>query len=278
MMGCYIAKGKQNHFKHVIYLVGWIDLLGYGSMLRDCKFDSSSGLAKDAVNRLEIFNNTLKSESHRQLPVLQINDGAVLWRELSFRTKSVTIDFLKRSIHLFESVNKNDIAAGFFGARMVLAVGTYMRMSSSKYQSETNQNATNLIKAVNSGLITAEEAIHKACHYSPSFSAIPCLQANFAFSKAYIAESQGKSAGFEGNHLFIDASIFTDIIPSWLLHDRIIHWDYPGLTSDFIQYKGLDLDQLNGSDGAGVLYTSQIAAKIITDYQNKNTLFRRFRK
>lgn len=100
---CYVGKGKQNNFTHRLYLVGWIDLLGYGSMLRECNFDSTSTLAIDAANRLKIFNRTLFSNASPKFPIMQINDGAISWRELSLRTSSVTFDYLKRAINLFDS-------------------------------------------------------------------------------------------------------------------------------------------------------------------------------
>ncbi len=41
-----VGIGKQNHFKSVPYIVAWIDLLGYDSMLKNCCFDPTSESTK----------------------------------------------------------------------------------------------------------------------------------------------------------------------------------------------------------------------------------------
>ena len=96
-----VGIGKQNHFRSAPYIVAWVDLLGYGSMLKECGFDPTSKSAKKAVKRLEQFNKTSLKHANLHFPLLQMNDGIATWRELSFRTKSVTQDFLARSIEFF---------------------------------------------------------------------------------------------------------------------------------------------------------------------------------
>ena len=275
--GCYIAKGKQNHFKYSVYMVGWIDLLGYGSMLRECEFDPSAESAKSAINRLELFHSTLYAESDRLMPIMQINDGAVVWRELSLRTPSVTFDFLKRAIHLFEKVNTVDLDAGYYGARMVLATGLHMKMSRTGVKAETNKKVNWLIHEVEVGEKDIKTAIYEAASFTSFFNNTPSLQANFAFSKAYIAEGQGKNAGFEGNHLFIDTAIFSDTIPEWLVFDKTVHWEYPGLTTDFIQYSSIDLETANKTSGKGVMQTDEIAKKLTKERRGKRKLISRLK-
>ena len=41
-----VGIGKQNHFRSAPYIVAWVDLLGYGSMLKECGFDPTSKSAK----------------------------------------------------------------------------------------------------------------------------------------------------------------------------------------------------------------------------------------
>lgn len=276
-VNCYIGKGKQKHFRHSVYLVGWIDLLGYGSMLRDCSFDPSSEAAKQAVNRLEVFHSVLCEESNRFMPVMQINDGAVVWRALSLRTASVTFDFLKRCIHLFERVNEEDLKAGYYGARMVLATGLHMKMSRSVVKQEAEDKVKWLIQEVESGEKDYKAAIYEAASHTASFSNTSCLQANFAFTKAYVAEGEGSRAGFAGNHLFIDTAVFQNPIPAWLKFDKTVHWEYPGLTTDFIQYLSIDLDAANSASGAGVLDTETIARRITKEQKGKDKLISRLR-
>lgn len=275
--GCYIGKGKQNHFSHRVYMVGWIDLLGYGSMLRECNFDSTSPLAKEAAKRLRIFNNCLSDKSEKFLPILQINDGAITWRELSFRTISVTFDYLKRVISLFETINNQDLAEGYYGARMVLATGTSISMNNQKYRNINDIRAELLIKKVNDGEMSVENAIYAACYNRSFFNAIPELQANFAFSKAYIAESSGSKNGFKGNHLFIDKSIFEITLPEWIIAEEIFRWEYPGLSSDFIQFKSINLDLANHLKGSGILSTEKILQNIVGDVLEKDKLVKRMK-
>ena len=273
--GCYIAKGRQNHFRHSVYLVGWIDLLGYGSMLRDCGFDPSAENAKSAINRLELFHSTLYEESDRLMPIMQINDGAVMWRELSLRTHSVTFDFLKRAIHLFERVNAADLGAGYYGARMVLATGLHMKMGRSGVAEKTKERVQWLIQEIEAGEKDIKTALYEAASSTSFFNNTPSLQANFAFSKAYIAEGQGSNAGFKGNHLFIDTAIFPEKVPDWLTFDETVHWEYPGLTTDFIRYASIDLEAANKSSGMGVLTTDKIARKLTNEHRGKRKLISR---
>lgn len=49
MKGKRVGIGKQNHFRSSVFAVAWIDLLGYGSMLRECGFDPTSSQANAAV-------------------------------------------------------------------------------------------------------------------------------------------------------------------------------------------------------------------------------------
>lgn len=277
IQGSYIAKGKQKHFKYSVYLVGWIDLLGYGSMLRECEFDPSAESAKSAINRLELFHSTLHEEADRLMPIMQINDGAVLWRELSLRTPSVTFDFLKRAIHLFEKVNAVDLDAGYYGARMVLATGIHMKMGRAGAREENDKNVKWLIHEVEAGKKDFQTAIYEAASFTSFFNNTPSLQANFAFSKAYIAEGQGTKAGFEGNHLFIDTAIFSDTIPEWLKFDKTVHWEYPGLTTDFIQYSSIDVETANKTSGRGVLQTDEIAKKLTKERRGKKKLISRLK-
>lgn len=275
-IGPYIRKGKQNSFQYSVYLVGWIDLLGYGAMLRTCEFDPSAKSARSAIDRLEIFHNILAEEADRYMPVLQINDGAVVWRELSFRTPSVTFDFLKRVIQLYEKINAADLKAGYYGARMVLASGLNMKMRRDSVKEVTSRRVERLIYQVENGKIDFKTALYKAASLPSFFNSTPSLQANFAFSRAYIAEGQGKQAGFEGNHLFIDTTIFS-AIPEWLKYSKTIHWEYPGLGTDFIQYSSIDLETANKLSGEGVLDTETIAKKITKEKRGKEGLLSRLK-
>jgi hypothetical protein len=106
-----------------ISAVAWLDLLGYGDMLRAANFDPSSSHAAAAVQRLRAFHGSLEQTAYKYLPVFALNDGAAAFRDLSTRARSVSFDFLARAIDLYDRVNATEAAAGHPGARMIVAVG-----------------------------------------------------------------------------------------------------------------------------------------------------------
>lgn len=239
-----VGKGKQNSFKFVPYIVTWVDLLGYGKMLSDCHYDPTSEIARNAVARIELLNKVSMQHSSPLFPTLQVNDGIVAWRELSFRTKSVTQDFIARSIDFFNDITNNEKKMEFPGPRMVISTGIRLKMENS-HRKISDVNAQNLIEQLHEGQISAEEAIHKACSYKVYSNAINELQANFAFSKAYIAEGEGRKGGFPGNNVFIDMSIFEKESLQSLVIDTPFKWkaeNAKGLESIFARIIKYDRD------------------------------------
>lgn len=73
--------------------VGWLDLLGYGSMLSPVSFDPSHEKAQEAILRLNNFHEFSANFSNRYLKMLAMNDGVITFRDMSPRTNSVTYDF-----------------------------------------------------------------------------------------------------------------------------------------------------------------------------------------
>src|SRR5581483_4816256 len=104
----------------------WIDLLGYGAMIAEAEFNPLHIKAKAALTRLRRFHAIVAGHSGRYFPTLVMNDGAVAYRDLSMRTRSVTHDFLVRAWSLFQEIKKAEAAEGHPGARMVLATGFRM--------------------------------------------------------------------------------------------------------------------------------------------------------
>lgn len=258
-----IGKGKQNSFKFAPYIVAWVDLLGYGKMLSDCHYDPSSEIARAAVTRIELLNKVSMQHSSPWFTTLQINDGIVAWRELSFRTKSVTQDFIARSIDFFNEITKNEKEMEFPGPRMVIATGIRLKMENS-HRMISDGNAQKLIQQVQEGLISAEEAIHKACSYRVYSNAISELQANFAFSKAYIAEGEGKNGGFPGNNVFIDMSIFENENLQSLVIDTPFKWEAKnakGLESIFARIIKYDRDIFMRYSESEISSTERISKK-----------------
>jgi hypothetical protein len=58
------------------------------------------------------------------------------------------------------------------------------------------------------GDLNAEQALREAARIRQPADIVPQLQANFAFSKAYVAESSGSKGGLRGANFFVDLTIF----------------------------------------------------------------------
>ncbi len=76
----------------------------------------------------------------------------------------------------------------------------------------------------------------------PAFDVVPQLQANFAFTKAYVAESSGSASGLSGAKFFVDLSLFKSRHPGWLQTAGIIDWRHErlGLTAEFAEVSGIN--------------------------------------
>ena len=88
---------KSLSFPFQISVACWIDLLGYGRMISEAAFNPLDARAKIALKRLSRFHEIVASHSNRYFPTLALNDGAVAYRDLSLRSRSVTHDFLVRA-------------------------------------------------------------------------------------------------------------------------------------------------------------------------------------
>lgn len=111
-------------------------------MLRECNFDPTSKETKNAWIRLGNFNRLSIKHSALIFPILQINDGIVSWRELTFRTKSVTQDFIDRSLAFFYELTDMEKQNSFPGPRMVISVGVRMKMERIKKKLQDNVRNT----------------------------------------------------------------------------------------------------------------------------------------
>ena len=221
-----------------IAAAAWFDLLGYGSMLAGAGFNPTHATAAKAVERLQVFQRAIAAHGHRRFPVMIINDGAVLFRDLSPRAKSVSFDFLARAIDAFEEVNQLEHEAGYPGARMVVAVGARMRVSG-VVKSDTSHR-DNIVLRLEEGDLSPRQAVHEAFRAEPVAGFVPMLQANFAFTKAFLADDGGKAAGLGGPRCYIDLALFEDAVPTWISFSRIQAWSNAGMKAQFGELAALD--------------------------------------
>jgi hypothetical protein len=218
--GPKVAKGRK--FPIAVSVACWVDLLGYGAMIAEAGFNPLHHRSNEAFQRLRNFHSAVAASSHRHFTTLVMNDGAVAYRDLSMRTRSVTHDFLLRCWRLFARIREVESAQRYPGARMVLAAG--FRIRSSRRDQPASPKAASILDRFREGRISAEQAIREALNYQESFGLAPELQANFAFTKAYVADSDGSRAGLGGPEFFVDLSLFTVPSPDWLELGRPVAW------------------------------------------------------
>ncbi|RLJ51680.1 hypothetical protein BCF46_1895 [Litoreibacter meonggei] len=203
-----ISNTKSRQFPVRVAIVSWIDLLGFGSQIGALGLNPLAEGADVAINRLRSFHEVVASCSKRNFPTLVINDGAVAFRDLSYRSQSTTYDFFKDSWKLFKAVSHKESQVGHPGPRMVTAIG-FRRLGRGNAIRSSEDQFTSLLKRLKDGKITKEQAIYEARTIKKDFDIVPQLQANFAFSKAYVAESGGKKEGFEGPNWFVELKCFS---------------------------------------------------------------------
>lgn len=262
------AKGSKRLYE--ISAAAWFDLLGYGSMLAGVNFDPTKEDAQNALIRLNDFHTFLAKHANRYLHVHAINDGSVIFRDLSPRAKSVTFDFLDRLIKLFQDFNSFDKAKGYPGARMVIASGFRIRIKDDNKSSE-HGHIVRIKEKLREKTLTPVQAVDEAYKTRPYFGLLPELQANFAFTKAYLVDNAGSKGGFGGPNCFIDLAFFADKC-DWIEFDKIIDWENMGMKARFGLYKNHDSEAAGRKHHEGILDAFEIAEKISTQSNVTNLL------
>lgn len=121
---------------------------------------------------------------------------------------------------------------------MVLATGFRVKGRKAGFVG-TSKLFQSIMTRFQQNLISAEQAILEAAAIRQPSDVIPQLQANFAFTKAYLAEAGGSKAGFPGNNFFVDSSLFKNGAPPWVLAGPAISWtnSRPQMKGDFFQVR-----------------------------------------
>ena len=224
-----ISNVRARSLPFCISATAWIDLLGYGEMIGQSKLNPIDKRAKQAIDRLRAFHRIVAGESGRFFRTLVLNDGAVAYRDLSLRDEGVTHDFIKRSVTLFEKVADSEKRNGWPGARMVLSPG-FRAKGSRRGIDGVDKRVGKLLQKLADGKISAQEAVREAGKIERDSDVIPQLQANFAFTRSYVAERAGSKAGLGGAKMFIDTVLFCDgSPPSWVEYDQIVPFEKDGL-------------------------------------------------
>ena len=207
-----------------ISVVAWVDLLGYGAQISKANFDLTNKNSLEATKRIRRFHKVCADHSSRNFPSLVINDGCAFYRDLSLRTNSVTYDFLRRSYAFFCEIQNVESDYNMHGARMVIAAGFRSRGRRVGRDPSVGQ-LESIIKRMSDGKISAQQAVREAARMPRKLDVVPQLQANYAFTKAYLAESAGRKGGFAGANLFVDAALFQrEEEPSWITMQTPFKW------------------------------------------------------
>jgi hypothetical protein len=255
------AKGQK--FKFETSCVAWIDLLGYGSSLEAVHFDPTTSVAENALDRVRRFHEIVTKASKKLYPTFVLNDGAVAYRDLSPRSKEVTYDFISRSFDLFEAVNENEKKhSNLPGARMVIATGFRVRRMIDFRPRLFTGEAKSIRDRLDRSEITIDQALNQALMARHQADSTPELQHNFAFTKAYLAESSGSKAGLGGPNCFIDLSLFSDALPNWITISKTVDWSQRQLNAKFGQLDAVNKSMALKRKFAGALDAFEVAKKI----------------
>lgn len=265
-----LARGAKSIVE--VSATAWIDLLGYGSMLRDVHFDPTSPAALTAVERLDYFQAHVSAAATKYSSAVVINDGAVVCRDLSARSKSVTYDFIRRVVQLHKDINATEHAKKQPGARCVIAAGFRIRRRNHHKLDLIEGYGSYLIKQLERGTISAEEGIKSAITVKPFVATAPEIQANFAFTKAYLVDADGSRAGFAGARVFLDMALLSHPAPSWLTFDEIIDWSVPGLSGKFGAIQSLNLTAAARASHSGCRDAYEVAEALSTSPEILNRL------
>lgn len=254
------AKGRRYDFE--VSCVAWGDLLGYGAMIKSANFHPKDKTTILAIRRLKSFQQIAMGEATRTFRVMPINDGVAFFRDLSPRTESVTADFLTRAIKAFKKINKEEKKAGYPGMRMVISVGPRARIARPK---RSSTHLRSIMERLEDNLISTKQAINEAFKASPVTGFVPELQGNFAFSRAYLAESAGSKKGFIGSNCFVDMSLFDNNTPNWINFSNIINWNESGFETTFGKLESVDWDEAGICKYSGLRKTIDIANSLGMD-------------
>ena len=215
-MPATISRSRAGGLPFCISATAWVDLLGYGSMIGDAELNPIDPRAKAAVTRLRAFHRIVADHSGRYYKTLVINDGAVAYRDLSLRDNGVTHDFLQRSKQLFDAITDAENRNNWPGARMVLGLGFRAR-GSRRGIDEVERRVYLILDELAAGNIGSIEAVRQAASIQRYSDGIPQLQANFAFTRSYVADSAGSRSGLGGPNMFVDTAMFEGgIPPKWV--------------------------------------------------------------
>lgn len=189
----------------------WSDLLGFGSIYRDNNWELNDSQKREVYNRLVAAHSSVLFFSKPDERVLILNDGiakifmpktGVIWRGDIYGIAY----FLRSCVELHMAINQNERAADYPGCRSVIAFGECIEYLAEEVRFDDFVMNYSKPKGKNISS-TAKRNGNPIIIYNPKE-----LQMNTAFSKAYILENGGSSAGLPGNKMYIDQSVIDAVV------------------------------------------------------------------
>ena len=93
------------------------------------------------------------------------------------------------------------------------------------------------------------------------------LQANFAFTKAYVAESSGTAGGFPGPNFFLDTSLLKQPNSEWPVGGKLFEWEHKdlGLKSVFKRIERLSPEKFTNEASSRLKTGLGVAQTLVGD-------------
>lgn len=147
---------------------------------------------------------------------------------------------------------------------MILSPGFRVR-DEEKFKVMSTKGKT-ILRKLRNYEITPEQAVYEALEVRPTFGVVPELQANFAFTKSYLADCIGSKGGFGGARMFVDLCLFrNEQVPNWIEYDDIVQFEKMGMKTAFISITDIDCEKGGQSKYEGILDAFDIGINISND-------------
>lgn len=224
----------------IVTIAAWFDLYAYGAEIEEACFDPADYRADRPIKRLRAFQRIVRDNSTTMFPTLVINDGAAVQTNIEEPRSDKAWLFIQRCWKLYREATDADKRNGGLGLRAVIAVGLRAKGARAGIVAQEEEH-TAIIDALVNGEIDRDEAVRRARAVRRVFDIVPALQANFAFTRVYEAESSGREGGFPGPALYLDTMIFKGGTPDWLVAGAAKPWrpSKTSLSTSFIPIEGM---------------------------------------
>jgi hypothetical protein len=166
-----------------------------------------------------------------------MNDGAAAYCSLGLAPNDTLLKFILQCWKLYCEATATDIAIGGSGLRGVIALGLRAK-GSARGMDAQNEAFTRIIEDFSAARVDKAEAIRRARRIRRDFDIVPQLQANFAFARAYEAET---TAGLAAPNLYLDTLAFRSGVPNWIEITGTHPWKsrLPSLSTTFVALKNV---------------------------------------